>query len=368
MKSFLEFVEVTQRFGSVKALDQVSLGVREGEIFGLLGPSGCGKTTLLRIAGGFCNPSAGSIHLGGEDITHLPPEKRPVNTVFQNYALFPHLTVWDNIAFGLRMAKRPRRMIETAVNQMLALIQMEDHAQKRPDEISGGQRQRVAIGRALVNEPKVLLLDEPLAALDLKLRQRMLGELSRIHEEVGTTFLFVTHDQSEAMSLCDRIAVMNNGQVEQVGTPEEIYSAPATSFVASFIGDTNFLPGEIAAIGSNGIATIKIAGWPEVLVPLSAHPSLGGRVLFGLRPERVTLGSLKPDPTNGQISVEGEVVDVTFLGSSSRYLLKVGEILLASLELHDKQHDLSTLSRGSKAWATIQPSDLRLVKESNSHP
>lgn len=366
MKSFLEFFEVTHRFGRVKALDHVTLGVREGEIFGLLGPSGCGKTTLLRIAGGFCGPSAGSIHLGGQDITHLPPEKRPVNTVFQNYALFPHLNVWENIAFGLRMAKKPKRAIESGVNHMLALIQMEDHAQKRPDEISGGQRQRVAIGRALVNEPKVLLLDEPLAALDLKLRQRMLGELSKIHEKVGTTFLFVTHDQGEAMSLCDRIAVMNNGRVEQIGTPEEIYSAPATSFVASFIGDTNFLPGFITVTEADGVAKITMPGWPEVPATIAARPSMGDHVLLGLRPEQVALSSQKPEPSTGQISVEGIVTDITFLGSSSRYLLQVGEVQLASLVLHDKQHELSTLKRGGKAWATFHTSELRLVKGSIS--
>ena len=246
MSEFLQFEDVSKHYGDVKAVDHVSLTVKQGEFFSLLGPSGCGKTTLLRILAGFEQPDTGRVLLGGEDVTDLPPYERKVNTIFQSYALFPHLSVWDNIAFGLKVAKRPRQEIQTEVAKMLTLIQMEDQAWKKPDQISGGQKQRVAIARALVNKPRVLLLDEPLAALDLKLRQRMLIELDLIHDEVGITFLYVTHDQGEAMSLSDRLAVMKLGRIEQLGTPEEIYEAPRTSFVAAFIGDTNFFNGTVA--------------------------------------------------------------------------------------------------------------------------
>ena len=246
MSEFLEFQDVSKHYGAVKAVDHVSLSVKQGEFFSLLGPSGCGKTTLLRILAGFEQPDTGRVLLGGEDVTDLPPYERKVNTIFQSYALFPHLSVWDNIAFGLKVAKRPKKEIKVEVEKMLTLIQMEDQAWKKPDQISGGQKQRVAIARALVNKPRVLLLDEPLAALDLKLRQRMLIELDLIHDEVGITFLYVTHDQGEAMSLSDRIAVMKLGKIEQLGTPAEIYEAPRTSFVAAFIGDTNFFDGIVA--------------------------------------------------------------------------------------------------------------------------
>ena len=242
---FLEFRGVSKRYGEVRAVDDVSLGLRKGEFFSLLGPSGCGKTTMLRLAAGFEEPDAGRVFLDGRDITDLPPDKRKVNTIFQSYALFPHMTVRDNIAFGLAIAKRPKAEIRAEVDRMLELIRMTDQAAKKPGQLSGGQKQRVAVARALVNKPDVLLLDEPLAALDLKLRQKMLIELDLIHDEVGITFLYVTHDQAEAMSLSDRIAVMDRGRIEQIGTPAEIYESPRSSFVAAFIGDTNFLEGRV---------------------------------------------------------------------------------------------------------------------------
>jgi len=222
--------------------------LKRGEVFSLLGPSGCGKTTLLRLLAGFLSPDAGRIRVAGKDLTAVPPNKRPINTVFQNYALFPHLSIHANIAFGLKVAGKPRAVIAEEVERMLDLIQMQEHAEKRPHQISGGQKQRVAIARALVNKPQLLLLDEPLAALDLKLRQRMLLELDRIHDEVGITFLYVTHDQGEAMSLSDRIAVMHNGRIEQLGTPAEIYESPRSRFVADFIGDANIFEGRVESV------------------------------------------------------------------------------------------------------------------------
>ena len=240
MPDFLVFDRVTKRFGELTAVDAVSLSVQKGEFFSLLGPSGCGKTTLLRMLGGFETPDSGRIFLDGRDITGLPPNLRRVHTIFQNYALFPNMTVWDNIAFSLQVARYPKSETRKAVEGMLELIKMTDHAFKYPSQISGGQKQRVAIARALVDRPQVLLLDEPLAALDLKLRQHMLLELDIIHDQVGITFVYVTHDQGEAMSLSDRIAVMNQGRIEQLDPPAKIYEAPRSGFVAAFIGDTNF--------------------------------------------------------------------------------------------------------------------------------
>ncbi len=263
MASFLQFDGVSKSFGALRAVDSVSLGIQKGEFFSLLGPSGCGKTTLLRMLAGFETPDTGRILLDGEDITALPPNRRKVNTIFQSYALFPHLTVRENIAFGPRVAGWPRERVDEEVGRMLALTQLEPQARKKPAEISGGQKQRVAIARALINKPDVLLLDEPLAALDLKLRQRMLIELDLIHDQVGITFLYVTHDQGEAMSLSDRIAVMKDGRIEQMGPPAEIYETPRTSFVAAFIGDTNFLEGKVAEIVSGDYCRLEVDGFPE---------------------------------------------------------------------------------------------------------
>ena len=333
MTQFLEFDGIVQSFGKVKAVDNVSLTIKQGEVFSLLGPSGCGKTTLLRICAGFQRPQAGRVILNGEDITKQPPEKRKVNTVFQNYALFPHLNVHENIAFGLRIAKRPAAEIRREVDRMLDLIDMTDHAHKRVNEISGGQKQRVAIARALVNRPQVLLLDEPLAALDLKLRQRMLVELDSIHDEVGITFIYVTHDQGEAMSISDTIAVMNKGRVEQIGSPVEIYEAPRSSFVAAFIGDTNFFDGTVKEVDGD-YSLIEIEGFKDVLVFNDKKTRVGGAVHLSLRPEKLLIFAERPEERPRHNTVKGIVEEVIYLGSHTKYWVRIGEYRLGVQRQH----------------------------------
>lgn len=368
MEAFLEFDDVTRSFGNVHAVDHVTLAVKKSEVFGLLGPSGCGKTTLLRLAAGFDRPSSGRIRLNGRDITMLPPEKRPVNTVFQNYALFPHLSVAENIAFGLRVAGRPRSEIRAEVACMLALVQLEAHAGKKPLQLSGGQKQRVAIARALINKPEVLLLDEPLAALDLKLRQRMLMELSRIHEEVGTTFVFVTHDQGEAMSLSDRIAVMNHGRVEQLGTPREIYSTPRTSFVASFVGDTSFLHGYIRAVSATGGAVIEAVGLPAFEAALQKPLACGSEVLVSVRPEKISVSAAPPAGHDGMVVAPASVEDVIFLGPESRYALRLGTQRLWALRLHGRYHDNGPICKGQEVWVQFAPEDALVLDRTGAAP
>ncbi len=333
---FLEFDNVSKYFGTVRAVHQVSLSIKRGEFFSLLGPSGCGKTTLLRILAGFEKPDTGRVILNGEDITALPPNKRKVNTIFQSYALFPHLTVRDNIAFGLRIAKLSRRQIDVEVDRMLALIQMEDQAHKRPDQISGGQKQRVAVARALINKPQVLLLDEPLAALDLKLRQRMLIELDLIHDEVGITFLYVTHDQGEAMSLSDRIAVMNYGTIEQMGTPAEIYEAPRSSFVAAFIGDTNFLEGQVSEVIGADYSRLAIDGFPDVLCFNDKQIRNGNLVFLSVRPEKIRISREHPELTNLHNVVPAQVEDVIYLGAYTKYWVRVQDYRIAVVRQHNR--------------------------------
>ncbi len=334
----IEFRNVTKVYGDKVVVDGVSFEVAPGAFFSLLGPSGCGKTTLLRMLAGFIRPDEGRVFVGGRDVTGLPPNRRPVNTVFQNYALFPHLTVRENIAFGLRIARRPRDEIGAAVDRMLELIQMEEHADKKPALISGGQKQRVAVARALVNRPQVLLLDEPLAALDLKLRQRMLLELDLIHDEVGITFIYVTHDQSEAMGVSARVAVMNAGRIEQIGSPAEIYDAPRSGFVAAFIGDTNFFSGRVAARAEPEYVELALEHLGRIVCFNDRQAQPGDRVNLSLRPEKIRIHKEARAAAPGERlnQVAGTVEDLVYMGSHTKYWVRVDGVRVEIFHPHQR--------------------------------
>ena len=351
MAEFLEFRGVSKRFGTVQAVDGVSLEIKKGEFFSLLGPSGCGKTTMLRLAAGFEDPDAGRVFLAGRDITGLPPNKRKVNTIFQSYALFPHMTVRDNIAFGLTIAKRPKAEVRDEVDRMLDLIRMADQAAKKPGQLSGGQKQRVAVARALINKPDVLLLDEPLAALDLKLRQKMLIELDLIHDEVGITFLYVTHDQAEAMSLSDRIAVMDGGRIEQIGAPAEIYESPRTSFVAAFIGDTNFLEGRVEACPDREYCRLAIAGLPEILCFNDKSLQPGQQIYLSIRPEKIHISREQPEEKPQRNYLPAVIEDVIYLGSNTKYWVRAGGYRIQVFRQHARYFlDEKPLRWKDEAW------------------
>jgi spermidine/putrescine transport system ATP-binding protein len=316
----VRLVDVVKKFGEVIAVDHINLEVRDGEFFSLLGPSGCGKTTTLRMIGGFEEPSSGLIELQGQDVTWLPPYQRNVNTVFQSYALFPHLTIFENVAFGLRRRKIKESEIKPRVTEMLRLVELTGLEKRKPTQISGGQAQRVALARALINRPAVLLLDEPLGALDLKLRKAMQVELKRIQQEVGITFIYVTHDQEEAMTMSDRIAVMNNGRYEQLGDPEGLYERPTTRFVAGFLGVSNLLPATIAGT-ADGYALATLADDERVRVPsglVNGHE----KIEVGVRPEKIRLHKADTDVPAGANQIQGTVVDASYLGVSTSYLVE----------------------------------------------
>lgn len=321
----IHFDKVSRHFGEVKAVDNADLEILDGEFFSMLGPSGSGKTTCLRMIAGFDRPTSGNIFLYGQNVSDLPPYERDVNTVFQDYALFPHMTIDDNIAYGLMIRGVPKAERKRQVDDMLDLVRLPGFGYRKPSQLSGGQRQRVALARALINHPKVLLLDEPLGALDLKLRQQMQVELKAIQQRVGITFIFVTHDQEEALTMSDRIAVFNEGKIEQVGTPSEIYERPATPFVAGFVGTSNLISGEVAK---------RITGSEQ---------------MFSIRPEKIHLRTANGSTDKDMFSIDGVVRDVVYLGLFTRYLVEIeGGSDLVVVEQNLKTTSMDVLSAKGK--------------------
>jgi len=309
---------VTKRFGDFVAVDDLTLTVPQGSFFALLGPSGCGKTTTLRMVAGLEEPTAGRVLIGEEDVTYLRPYKRPVNTVFQSYALFPHLTIFENVAFGLR--RRGTKDYKQKTMDMIELVQLAPLAARKPAQLSGGQQQRVALGRALINEPGVLLLDEPLGALDLKLRRQMQIELKRIQTEIDVTFVHVTHDQEEAMTMADTIAVMNNGVIEQMGSPDDLYENPVTTFVANFLGQSNLIRSDVIDSG-DGLVVVDSYD-QKVGVAQSRSHAQGRNAWLGIRPEKIRLSAAGADTRNGaNVLTGGRITDVSFVGVSTQYLV-----------------------------------------------
>ncbi len=327
-KPLIQFKNVTKRFGDFTAVDDLTIDIFEREFFALLGPSGCGKTTLMRMLAGFETPTEGSIMLGGQDIVAVPPNKRPVNMMFQSYALFPHLTVWDNIAFGLRRDGLGKDAISDRVKEMLRLTRLEKFAKRKPHQISGGQRQRVALARSLAKAPKLLLLDEPLGALDKKLRNDTQFELMDIQEKTGTTFVIVTHDQEEAMTVASRVAVMDHGKMVQVDTPAGIYEAPNSVYVADFIGDVNLIEGNAKVDGNT--VTIHFAEGVAPITAISDRPIADGqRVSYAIRPEKI---SVNREPLEDRVNhVKGKIEDIGYLGNVSTYHVRLpsGELVSA---------------------------------------
>jgi spermidine/putrescine transport system ATP-binding protein len=353
---------VTKRFGDVTAVDGIDLAIDEGEFFTMLGPSGCGKTTTLRMIAGFEEVTAGRLTIDGLDMLGIPPHKRPTNTVFQSYALFPHLTVKENVAFGLRRKGVDKAEIQRRVHTELERVGLAEEANRRPSQLSGGMQQRVALARALVNLPRVLLLDEPLGALDLKLRKGLQVELKKIQREVGITFVYVTHDQEEALTMSDRIAVMNRGRIEQIGDPEEVYDRPATTFVAGFIGVSNLMPGTVRKAGSNGEVEldsgVKVSTDVDGLGP-------GERCHAVVRPEKLYLGTGgRDEPT-----VEGLVESSIYLGTSTQLIVRLpGEVRITVLVPNTDEADRQQLPGGGMnvklSWA---PAHMHVVRESDTN-
>ena len=338
---------VSKFFDTFVALNNVSLEIKKGEFFSLLGPSGCGKTTLLRIIAGFEYPDGGTVTFDGQDILPLPPNRRHANTVFQNYALFPHLSVFENVAFSMRLTKAAKNDVKDKVFEYLRLVQLEKHAHKKPNQLSGGQKQRVAIARALINEPRVLLLDEPLSALDAKLRQHMLIELDEIHDKIGITFIYVTHDQQEALSVSDRLAVMNQGDVLQIGTPHEIYESPATDFVARFIGETNLF--DATVVNVNKMETRELEYMVDLDIPELGRIKVttvdevrpGQTVSFTIRPEKIAIAKDSPATKREDINLfQGRVEEPIYSGFQSKFYVKVLEkTLIRVIKQHSNYSD-----------------------------
>ncbi len=350
---FIDIQQVTKNFGAVRAVDNVDLTIRRGEFFSLLGPSGCGKTTLLRMLAGFEAPSEGEIYIDQQPMSAVPPHLRPTNIVFQSYAIFPHLNVGQNIAYGLRKLRLPASDVQKQVEEMLALIKLPGYAERRADQLSGGQRQRVALARALIRQPKVLLLDEPLGALDKKLREQMQLELRELQERLGITFVFVTHDQEEALTMSDRIAVMHAGKILQVADPHGLYERPNCARVAAFIGSMNFAPAEVRGLEGDRLA-VQAAGFGAVNASANGHAwNAGDRIMVAVRPEKLGLTTERPE-RQGLHSVNGKVAAAAYLGDRSHYYVKLEGVdspLAVSAQNADRSVE-GWLEAGVDVWVT----------------
>ena len=359
---------VTKRFGDFTAVREMELDIPRGQFFTMLGPSGCGKTTTLRMVAGFEEPSEGRVLLDGEDVTALPAFKRPTNTVFQSYALFPHRSVEQNVAFGLQRQKVDKAEIRRRVGEELERVGLAAEAKRRPAQLSGGQQQRVALARALVNRPAVLLLDEPLGALDLKLRKQLQVELKRIQRDVGITFIYVTHDQEEALTMSDRIAVMNHGVVEQVSDPESVYERPATTFVAGFIGVSNLMPGEVISANGGG-ADLRLDAGPTVHTPQSGGATTGERAHAVVRPEKLVLTAAGDSSPDGRASVEGQVESSLYLGTATQMVVRLGDgtrmtVLVPNADA-EARRDLP--AAGDEARLSWSDENIHIVREERGH-
>jgi spermidine/putrescine ABC transporter ATP-binding subunit len=352
---------VTKTFpGGVKAVDDVSFDIAQNEFFALLGPSGCGKTTLLRMISGLETPTAGQIIIAGEDMALTPPNKRPTNMVFQSYAVFPHMTVAGNVAYGLKVTGVPADETKRRVGEALDMVKLTHLAERRPDQMSGGQRQRVALARALVKRPKVLLLDEPLSALDAKLRDEMRLELTRLQENVGITFIIVTHDQDEALSMASRIAVMDRGAVQQIATPAELYEHPASRFVADFIGKVNLIDAKVLGHKAKKL-TCQVKGLGQIEVP--ADGEMGANVAIAVRPEKLKISVAEPKSAK-VIKVEGKVRDVAYYGDTSHVVVAVKDGLDLAINVqNEKRAGGAGVERGQKVWVHWSPEDTLVLAE-----
>jgi spermidine/putrescine transport system ATP-binding protein len=363
---------VTKQFHEVTAVDDLSLEINRGEFFSLLGPSGCGKTTTLRMIGGFELPTAGVIRLGETDVTSLPPYKRDVNTVFQNYALFPHLTVFENVAFGLRRRKVNGAEVSKQVGEMLALVELPGYERRKPNQLSGGQQQRVALARALINHPRVLLLDEPLGALDLKLRKAMQLELKRIQTEVGVTFVYVTHDQEEAMTMSDRIAVMHAGRIDQLGAPEELYERPQTAFVAGFLGVSNLLDGEVTGRSGESVSVRLTDG--TLLQAPAGNLNGAGEVRVGVRPEKLRVVALTEGEAAGSDgslnTLSGKILDASYVGVHTQYLVvtTTGQHVTVYAQNLETSGAGERLADGQSVRLTWRPQHTFVIPGHHQHP
>ena len=357
----IEVENLTRRFGEVTALDHVSVHIRQGEFFSLLGPSGCGKTTLLRIVGGLDMPDEGVVRIDGVDAREIPAHRRPVNTVFQSYALFPHMTVRDNIAFGLRMKKVPKPDVITRVTRVMDMVEIPKLADRKPTQLSGGQKQRVALARAIVNEPMVLLLDEPLGALDLKLRKQLQVELLQLQRRLGITFIYVTHDQEEALVMSDRIAVMQHGKIEQMGEAEALYEHPRTRFVSQFLGSCNLLDAAVTDRNSHGAHVLTPVGALRVdFIQSTPNAATGNKFTLAIRPEKVTLLPVSEGLAENRVKVKVE--ELLYIGSETHYVLRAGEQRLTAEAMNVKVGSQG-FDIGQEALAYLPPGGLLVLDD-----